>query len=210
MKLRQKLFAAILAVMVVVFLLLALVSFMHALEANRAQHDLQKRLDAMSAHAFKAAARCGEEYFTRLADEANALDPSHIWVAGPAGGKFDGKLFVEVARHGGYALFRSRRPAYFQSVRWLSGIFWATAAGTALLMLTVYGLLLRLVLRPVDNLVAASRGLSKGVRPPKVGGESRTDEMGELIRAFNSMAEEVVTGRNAPVGCRESESRDGW
>jgi len=197
MKLRQKLFAAILAVMAVVFLLLALVSFMHALEAHRTQRDLQRRLDAMAAHAFAAAARCGEEYFTRLADEANALDPSHLWVAVRAGSKFDDKLLVEVARHEGYALFRSRRPAYVQSVRWLSGIFWATAAGTALLMLTVYGLLLRLVLRPVDNLVAASRGLSKGVRPPKVTGESRTDEMGELIRAFNSMAEEVVTGRNA-------------
>ncbi|MHC4506769.1 MAG: hypothetical protein ACYTFI_26060, partial [Planctomycetota bacterium] len=167
MKLRQKLFAASLAVMVVLFLLLALVSFMHALEASRAQQDLQKRLDAMAAHAFEAAARCGEEYFTRLADDANALDPSHLWLAVRAGSKFDDKLFVEVARHGDYAIFRSRRPAYLEPVRWLSGIFWATAAGTALLMLTVYGLLLRLVLRPVDNLVAASRGLSKGVRPPK-------------------------------------------
>ena len=42
MRLRQKLFAAILAVMVVVFLLLALVSFLNGLEAQRTERSLRE------------------------------------------------------------------------------------------------------------------------------------------------------------------------
>ncbi|MHC4505908.1 MAG: sensor histidine kinase, partial [Planctomycetota bacterium] len=137
-----------------------------------------------------------------LASELRKLRGAHSWtvkrgtevilhVESSPGGE------TALASEGEFVLAHTPRAAGVQLFRWLPGICWAMTAGTAFLMLVIYGLLLRLVLRPVDNLVAASRGLSKGVRPPKVTGESRTDEMGELIRAFNSMAEEVVTGRDA-------------
>ncbi len=195
MRLRQKLFAAIMAVMVVVFLLLALASVLQGLEMQRMRQGFQKRLDVTAIRAFRLAARSDEGAFRRLAERANALDPSYIWIVGPRGSKRDEKAFVEIAREGEYALVRLQASAHFASVKSLSGLFWAVAAGTAFLMLMIYGLLLRLVLRPIDNLVAASRTLSQGSRPAKVPGESGTDEMGELVRAFNKMTGEVASSR---------------
>jgi len=287
MKLRQKLFAAILAVMVVVFLMLALASFQSALEAQEVKRDYVQRLENVAVAYFREAVLSDSVgRWTGLAARLKALDmpgdwtvrhggrvvlkvyerdtswqdllagewPYSIWYTlrpGSPGQRLDNRVKVAAVRlfrrdeksrsktrwsdlaselrklrgahswtvkrgtevilhvessHGGetalasegeFVLARTPRAAGVQLFRWLPGIFWAMTAGTAFLMLVIYGLLLRLVLRPVDNLVAASRGLSKGVRPPKVTGESRTDEMGELIRAFNSMAEEVVTGRDA-------------
>ncbi len=89
----------------------------------------------------------------------------------------------------------SRGAVGLESVSWLPGIFWAMAAGTAFLMLVIYGLLLRLVLRPIDDLLAASRAVSEGVCPPKVTGDRRVDEIGELVRAVNRMADEVFRRR---------------
>jgi two-component system NtrC family sensor kinase len=100
-----------------------------------------------------------------------------------------------MARRGDYSLYRTGTGARVMPARWLTGILLAVACGTAVLLLVVYGLLLRLVLRPVENLVAASRVLSSGSRPPKVTGEARTDEIGELVGAFNRMTTEVASSR---------------
>jgi signal transduction histidine kinase len=206
MKLRQKLFAAILAVMVVVFLMLALASFLQALEAQRVRREVEGQLEQVAVRAFrKAASSEAEDRWDLLVEELNALELVREWDVVHGDRSAFGILTdsratgvgVELAREGEYVLWCVRGPVGLEPLRWLSGVFWAVAAGTAFLMLVIYGLLLRLVLRPVENLVAASRALSKGVRPAKVTGESRTDEMGELIRAFNSMAEEVMTGRDA-------------
>jgi two-component system NtrC family sensor kinase len=205
MKLRQKLFAAILAVMVVVFLLMALASFLNALEVQTRTRDLHNSLERGVAISFhRAAADASEESwrgFTRVmasfADRGWRVrrEAGGSWIVATQGGYTDAEL-IKVASHNGYELLMPP-PRGPQLLSWLSGLFWAVAAGTAFLMLIVYGLLLRLVLRPIENLVAASRVLSDGKRPAKVAGEWRSDEMGELIGAFNSMAEEVVTGRDA-------------
>ena len=118
--------------------------------------------------------------------------PTYSWTVAKGGREVQGEA---VATVGGYSLHRSGRGARVAPTRWLTGVLLAVASGTAILLLVVYGLLLRLVLRPVEDLVAASRVLSSGARPPKVTGEGRIDEMGELITAFNRMAAEVASSR---------------
>ncbi len=71
----------------------------------------------------------------------------------------------------------------------------ALAVGTVLMVVVACMLLAGLVVRPVERLLQATRMLSAGGRPPKVVGEERQDEIGELIRSFNLMAEEVRSYR---------------
>ena len=75
-------------------------------------------------------------------------------------------------------------------------VFVAMALGGVLLGAGVYGLLLRLVVTPVEHLAAASRGAlhAHGV-PARVPGSARGDEMGELLRAYNAMVDEVSDSR---------------
>jgi len=74
----------------------------------------------------------------------------------------------------------------------LWGVFGVMTVGTLLLVLVVYGLMLRLVVKPVERLVAASRSAanSRGILQP-VPSTTRDDEIGELMRAYNTMVGEV-------------------
>jgi len=200
MRLRQKLFTAILAAMVLMFLLLSLASMLNALEAQQARRNLEGRLDAVARECFLATVDRPAPDFADLSRRLAPLGEGD-WdvVAGGepllAPGRTDLDSMIEVERHGAYALVRTRVVAGLEPVRWLPTLFWALASGTAVLLLVVYGMLLRLVLRPVEDLVAASRSLSAGGRPPRVPGEDRPDEMGDLIKVFNRMAAEVVISR---------------
>jgi signal transduction histidine kinase len=138
-------------------MMLALVSFLHALEAQKSSAE-------------------------RVAALLDAVNEALAERGGPEFDDLD--LELDRAPRGGLSAL-GRLPQ----------LFLAVAAGTAFLLLVVYGLLMRLVLRPVEDLVAASRSLSDGSRPLKVTGESRADEMGELVRAFNRMAAEVSASR---------------
>jgi signal transduction histidine kinase len=75
-------------------------------------------------------------------------------------------------------------------------VFVAMALGGAMLGAGVYGLLLRLIVTPVEHLAAASRGAlhAHGV-PARVPGSARGDEIGELLRAYNAMVDEVNGSR---------------
>lgn len=213
MRLRQKLFAAILAVMAVVFSLLALTSILDGLNAQRTEHELRERLEFGAAQSFSySAAHPSAQNWVRLCHVMLRLGFEDDWcVRRVEDGAFvcskhriDPKGTHEVkcqeglvsfSTHHGFELLLPLRPAELGALGGLSGLFWAVAAGTVFLLLVIYGLLLRLVLRPVEDLVAASRVLSSGKRPGKVAGESRGDEMGELIGAFNIMADEVCQTR---------------
>ncbi|HYG77291.1 MAG TPA: HAMP domain-containing sensor histidine kinase [Planctomycetota bacterium] len=72
------------------------------------------------------------------------------------------------------------------------GIFVVMAVGTLLLAFVIYGLMLRLVVTPVERLAAASRmgASTKGILAP-VASTDRQDEIGELVRAYNKMVGEV-------------------
>jgi len=65
------------------------------------------------------------------------------------------------------------------------------ALGTLFLVTMLYGLMDRLVLRPLSEVVAAAQKLERGGVPGKLLGEERFDEVGTLLRSFNRMAQEV-------------------
>jgi signal transduction histidine kinase len=197
----------------VVFLLLALAAILNGLQAHRTESDLRRRLESGAAEAFSHSAaepsgdnwirlvgsmdRLGfdDEWCVRRVDDGAFICDSHNVMPYGSHELHCGEGLVRFVARSGYELLLPPRATGISVLGGLSGIFWAVAAGTVLLMLVVYGLLLRLVLRPVENLVAASRVLSSGRRPEKVPGEWRTDEMGELAGAFNLMAGEVSAGR---------------
>ncbi len=67
--------------------------------------------------------------------------------------------------------------------------------GAVLLSVVLLALLSRQVLTPVAELAGASRQLASGGDPVRPGGEGRKDELGELVRSFNRMADEVTSHR---------------
>jgi len=73
----------------------------------------------------------------------------------------------------------------------IGGIFLAMALGTLFLALVIYQLLVRLVVKPVERLAAASRAAAAKGLLPQVPHTERRDEIGELVRAYNKMAAEV-------------------
>ena len=193
MKLRQKLFAAIIAAMAVMFLFLVLASAMNALEAEAEAVAVERRLTAAALRDFERVAASGRESdMAQTVSHLRDMLPAYSWTVARGTQVVSGDL---VAREGAYSLYRAGSGAAVTAGRWLTGVLAAVAAGTAVLLLIVYGLLLRLVLRPVEDLVAASRVLSSGARPSRVTGEGRPDEMGELVGAFNRMADEVASDR---------------
>lgn len=191
MRLRQKLFAAIIAAMLVMSLLLVLASFMNALEVQADSLAVERRLSDAAVREFRRVASLGSD--TQMAQAvANIYKmlPNYFWTLSIDGREVKGKF---ITRNGRYALYRSGKGVHIASTRWLTSVLLAVACGTALLLLVVYGLLLRLILRPVEDLAAASRVMSSGAKPPKVAGEGRADEIGELVRAFNKMTAEVAS-----------------
>lgn len=72
------------------------------------------------------------------------------------------------------------------------GIFWVMVLGALVLVLVLYGFMLRLIIKPVERLAAASRSTAfvKGLLH-QVPHTDREDEIGELIRAYNNMTNEV-------------------
>lgn len=84
----------------------------------------------------------------------------------------------------------SRRPVK-DGLDWWS-IFIVMTVGTGLLVVVVYGLILRLVIKPVERMAAASRAstATRGLLLP-VASTDRDDEIGELVRSYNKMVSEV-------------------
>jgi signal transduction histidine kinase len=74
----------------------------------------------------------------------------------------------------------------------LWGIILVMLLGTLFLSLVIYGLMLRLVIKPVERLAAANRSaaVARGLLQP-VPHTDRPDEIGELVRAYNKMVGEV-------------------
>lgn len=85
---------------------------------------------------------------------------------------------------------RSGRPLREGLDLW--GIASVMMLGTLFLVLVIYGLMLRLVIKPVERLAAASRStaISRGLLTP-IAHTDRKDEVGELVRAYNKMVGEV-------------------
>jgi len=73
----------------------------------------------------------------------------------------------------------------------LKSILTTMALGTALLLLNIFVLTNRLVLRPLDRLVQASHRVAAGDFTKPIPEAGTYDEMGQLIRAFNLMIEKI-------------------
>jgi len=78
---------------------------------------------------------------------------------------------------------------------YVQGMLPAMLVGTALVTVVLLVLLSRQVLTPVADLAGASRRLASGGKPASPAGESRADEIGQLVRSFNRMAGEVAGHR---------------
>jgi signal transduction histidine kinase len=83
---------------------------------------------------------------------------------------------------------------YLPANMWL--ILLGLFIGMAIVMGVVYGVMESLVIGPLASLAAASRLLKSGVKPPPIPAMQRRDEVGELVRSFQSMAEEVLDYRH--------------
>ncbi len=94
MRLRQKLFAAILAVMVILFLMVALVTVLHALEAQRTQASYR---EAIVREFNRAAASGSPGRGERLADEFAPPGPARGWAVLKGGELVAGDGMLAVA-----------------------------------------------------------------------------------------------------------------
>ena len=64
-------------------------------------------------------------------------------------------------------------------------------ASTLLLTLSTFALIRGLILNPVQRLAAAARRIGRGELGARVGHVTRRDEIGELMRSFDAMADDV-------------------
>ncbi|MBN1807805.1 MAG: HAMP domain-containing histidine kinase [Planctomycetes bacterium] len=64
------------------------------------------------------------------------------------------------------------------------------------IMGVAYGITENLIITPLGSLAAASRMLRAGTLPPPIPATARQDEVGDLVRAFQSMAQEVIDYRH--------------
>ncbi|MCX7804323.1 MAG: HAMP domain-containing histidine kinase [Planctomycetota bacterium] len=129
-----------------------------------------------------------------VAGDTKGYDASRELPGDPAGGPWT-------------VLVRSP-PASISFSGGIAGALATLAAGTAILIVVAYGLLDRLVIRPVENLAAASRSIGANPEAAKVPELKRDDEVGELIRAYNRMVAEVADlRRNLEAKVKEATAR---
>jgi len=83
---------------------------------------------------------------------------------------------------------------YLPANMWL--ILLGLFIGMVIVMGVVFGVMESLVIGPLASLAAASRLLKSGVKPPPIPAGQRRDEAGELVRSFQSMADEVLDYRH--------------
>jgi signal transduction histidine kinase len=77
----------------------------------------------------------------------------------------------------------------------MGAIVTVMALGTVLLLLNLYVVTNRLVLRPLESLVDASGRVAHGDFSKKIPSEGRYDEMGRMIQAFNLMLDKIADHR---------------
>jgi len=214
MNLRARILLYVAAVMAIVFLLVVLSFLPDTLRPPKAREEagrqmsealriLFEHLPAQQRHEMLAA---GQPLFGNqdllegwaLAGTDGALQ---AWVMpGPRPGRLAGESLA--AQHFSHALTVSppdgeqlvlytRVRSGLGSVPDIGGIFLAMALGTLFLALVVYQFLVRLVVKPVERLAAASRAAAVKGLLPQVPQTERRDEIGELVRAYNKMAAEV-------------------
>ncbi len=232
MSLRQKVVVAIAAVMCVVSVMLALaVTADLAGERVRARQAVSRaaaRQIAVALAAIPPAERAGFlgahgwKFLDPEAVEGLAVLNSSkvvVWASSsdplPEGSVVRGTKGYDAAREfpgdpagGSWTVLVKSPPANVSFVGEILGALSTLAAGTAVLVAVTYGLLDRLVIRPVENLAGASRLIGASPGAAKVPELDRRDEVGELIRAYNRMVGEVADlRRNLEAKIKEATAR---
>jgi two-component system OmpR family sensor kinase len=134
-----------------------------------------------------------------------------IGTAGDAQGAVTvaGRRLLYVARvtpRGRVVLIRSARLAFAEWRPFLASLVIAGLGGAALAALLAF-LLARRLLRPIDQLAAATRRVASGETDVTVPVEGK-DELAELGRSFNTMASELALAREAQRSFLESVSHE--
>ena len=75
-------------------------------------------------------------------------------------------------------------------------VLWVMGLGTVALLLALLFLLSRLVLKPIEQLAGVSQSIARGDYTRRVTPPESTDEIGELVHAFNRMMQEVHEHRS--------------
>jgi signal transduction histidine kinase len=214
MSLRGRILAYVVAVMIIVALLVVTVILAERAATAPGARDATKNLAAflgkLSAEERRALAGTGPSV-TPMLKAARALDgwalvtvdgAVRIWaMPGPEPETATAEALAEQRFDNVATVFspdREKLVLYTRATRRLDimpdlwGIFFAMALGTAFLVVVLYGLMLRLVIKPVERLAAAARTAekTKGVLLP-VAHTGREDEVGELVRVYNRMVAEV-------------------
>jgi two-component system, OmpR family, sensor kinase len=136
---------------------------------------------------------------------------SAIATAGDAEGTIAvaGRRLLYVARttpRGRVVLIRSARLAFAEWRPFLASLVIAGLGGAALAAILSF-LLARRLLRPIDQLAAATRRVSSGESDVAVPVEGE-DELAELGRSFNAMASDLTRAREAQRSFLESVSHE--
>lgn len=207
MRLRIKVLLTTIAVMALGYVMVTLASVAQILDSTRGQNALIVRSTFKWAVSSGAAgdlkespkAIVGMLDSSGLLSEWTVADGSGQVLASTAGetGSASGKpIAVAIDPRGNrYQLYGKPRPGATGLGGYVLELLPAMLVGTVLVGVALLMLLSRQVLSPVAELAQASRQLASGSDPSRPRDAGRRDEVGQLIRSFNSMADEVVSHR---------------
>ncbi|MGE0431074.1 MAG: sensor histidine kinase [Planctomycetota bacterium] len=87
-------------------------------------------------------------------------------------------------------------PAPMEIGQLMAPVLWVMLLGTIALLLSLFFLLSRLVLKPIEQLAGVSQSIARGDYTRRVAPPETTDEIGDLVHAFNRMMQEVHEHRS--------------
>ncbi len=199
MRLRIKVLLATIAVMALGYVIVTLASVAQIMSSAREQNaDTAGRIFKWSVESGDFTSPGGAERLSGMLNETQLISDWRIFKRGsadqPPGSA--GPHAVAVSSAGDlYELYGNPSLGGMGIGDYVLELLPSMLLGAVLLSVVLLALLSRQVLTPVAELASASRQLASGGDPVRPGGGGRKDELGQLVRSFNRMADEVVGHR---------------
>ncbi len=212
MRLRIKVLLTTAAVMTLGYVIVTLAAVAQNMNSGRREsYEVVTRMFKHAVESGQMASPDGPQWVGRLIEASRLMVGWRITEAAPPGG--DGGKVLAEDRQGfgtGQVLDRTEAAAPdgkryvlmgtclpVRSAVWNHILELLPAMVVGMVMMTVALLLLlsRQVISPVAELAEASRRLASGGSPLRPSGSGRRDEVGQLVRSFNRMADEVISHR---------------